>query len=520
MHNTLERILILDFGSQYTQLIARRLRELHVYSEIIPSSTKATDIAAMNPSGIILSGGPNSTHENLLDFDKQLLKLNTPILGICYGMQLLNVVNKGSVKKMPTGEYGKQAISLDAKSQLFKGLKESEIVWMSHGDSVVDIAKDFKVTATSHDGIIAAFQHNSLPHFGLQFHPEVTHTPCGTAMLENFLDICKCKKNWSLNNYIESIKEDIRKQVGNQMVVSLASGGVDSTASTLLCYEALGKEKVIPLHIDNGLMRANESEQVIKLLKEHGFSNLVFVDASEEFVSALKGITDPEKKRQIIGNLFIEVLEREIKKLDANNGKTFLCQGTLYTDLIESGKGCGKNAAVIKTHHNVNPPIVEEKRRQGLIVEPNAGIFKDEVREVCKTLGVPHKLAWRHPFPGPGLAIRILGEITQQRLDTLKHADKIFLEEIEKASLYDAIWQAFAILIPVSTVGVMGDSRTEGNVIALRAVTSRDGMTADISLIPYEVLGRVSTRIINEVKGINRVVYDITSKPPGTIEWE
>ncbi len=341
-----------------------------------------------------------------------------------------------------------------------------------------------------------------------------------SSILNNFLNLCGCSKQWSVESYIEDVKNDIKKKVGDGRVVSLASGGVDSTAATFLCCEALGPDRVIPLHIDCGLMRDGESQEVKKLLEKHGMKNLVVVDASHDFLNALKGVVDPEQKRKIIGEHYIHVLEREIKKLDHYAGKTFLCQGTLYTDFIESGKGCGNNAAVIKTHHNVNPPIVEKKRAQGLIIEPNARLFKDEVRKVCEALHIPHELVWRHPFPGPGLAIRILGEVTEEKLHRLRKADKIYFEEIAKAGFYDKIWQAFAVLLPVTTVGVMGDKRTTGNVIALRAVSSVDGMTADFSHLSLDLLGQIATRIVNEVSGINRVVYDITSKPPGTIEWE
>lgn len=517
---TQEKIIILDFGSQYTQLIGRRLREMGVYTEIVPPNTSWQDIQKNPPKGIILSGGPGSTCDDTFGFDPALLKSSLPLLGICFGMQLMNSLNDGIVTKMELGEYGKQKISLCAKSILFRNLDDTETVWMSHGDSLQTIAPCYRAIAKSQDGIVAAIEHNTLPQYGLQFHPEVTHTAKGDKILSNFIEICQCAKTWSIENYIESVKEEIRQQVGDGQIVSLISGGVDSTASTLLCYEAIGKERVFPIHIDNGLMRLNESSQVREMLANHGISNLTFVDASEEFLQALKGVTDPEAKRSIIGTHFIEILEREIEKIDNTGKKTYFCQGTLYTDLIESGKGCGKHAAVIKTHHNVNPPIVEKKRAQGLIVEPNKQIFKDEVRKVCQALNVPDHLVWRHPFPGPGLAIRIIGEVTIERLNMLRKADNIYLDEITKAGWYNKIWQAFAILLPVNTVGVMGDQRTQGHVIALRAVSSTDGMTADFSEIPYDILGRVSTRIINEVKGINRVVYDVTSKPPGTIEWE
>ncbi|NGX57521.1 MAG: GMP synthase [glutamine-hydrolyzing] [Chlamydiae bacterium] len=514
----MEKILIIDFGSQYTQLIARRLRELKVFTKIVdPHHPYPIDPTI---KGIILSGGPGSTEETLHPLDPNVLNGKTPVLGICYGMQLINVLNKGRVESSPLKEYGKQRISIEKSNPIFKGLNEEEVVWMSHGDSISDLAPNYRVTARSHDGVVAAIQHQQFPHFGVQFHPEVTHTPNGHQILDNFLSLCCCSRDWTPHQVLENIKKEIRDKVQNGRVISLVSGGVDSTVATFLCYEALGPEKVIPIHVDSGLMRHNESKQVVELLRSHGMKNLDFIDASEEFLNSLTGISEPEKKRQIIGDLFIQILDREMAKLKVQDEKTYLCQGTLYTDLIESGKGCGKKAAVIKSHHNVNSPFVDEKRQKGLIIEPNAQIFKDEVRSVGEAMGIPHHLVWRHPFPGPGLAIRIMGEVTKDRLETLRAADEIYIDEIRKAGLYDHIWQAFAVLLPISTVGVMGDQRTEGHVIALRAVSSADGMTADFSNLPHEILGRVSTRIINEVPRINRVVLDVTSKPPGTIEWE
>ena len=512
-----DKIAILDFGSQYTQLIARRIREMQVYTEIFSPTISFDELMKDPPKGIILSGGPDSATENQIPFDPRIFDHSIPLLGICYGMHLMNVSHDGTVVPLQKREYGKQNISISSKEVLFKGLEQQEVVWMSHGDSIEKLAPCYTPVAKSKDGFIAAFQHKQHPHFGVQFHPEVTHTQNGKQILQNFLDLCMCEKSWTIENTIEIIKREIRQKVGDGRVVSLVSGGVDSTAATVLCFEALGDEKVYPLHIDTGLMREGESQQVIDILKQHGMHRIVFVDASQEFLQALQGVNDPETKRKIIGELFIKILEREIAKHD---GKTFFCQGTLYTDLIESGKGCGQHAAVIKSHHNVNPPIVEKKRKEGLIIEPNALIFKDEVRRVCEALNIPKELTWRHPFPGPGLAIRIMGEVTPERLHTLRQADKIYLEEIVNAELYDKIWQAFAVLIPITTVGVMGDKRTEGHVIALRAVTSEDGMTADFYTMPHDVLSRISTRIINEVAAINRVVYDVTSKPPGTIEWE
>jgi GMP synthase (glutamine-hydrolysing) len=515
---TLDKIVILDFGSQYTQLIARRLREMNVFTEIKHPSVSLNELN--NSKGIILSGGPNSTKDRTIKVNSELFTLSLPILGICYGMQLMNQENRGTVKSLGRGEYGKQTIHIEHSSTILSSLGTTETVWMSHGDSIDTLSPSFISIAKSNNGLIAAIQHRELPHYGVQFHPEVTHTPKGTHILRNFIQLCGCSPQWTMTNYIQKMKQEIKEKVGDGNVISLVSGGVDSTVATFLCHEAIGADKVFPLHIDNGLMRAGESAFVDNTLRSNGMKNIKSVDASQQFLKALKGVTHPEEKRRIIGELFIEILEREIKKLDSNKCPTFFCQGTLYTDLIESGKGCGAEAALIKSHHNVTPAIVQEKRRQGLIIEPNALLFKDEVRALAEELNIPPELIWRHPFPGPGLAIRIIGEITEERLNTLRAADAIFLEEIQKAGLYKKIWQAFAVLLPISTVGVMGDKRTEGSAIALRAVASTDGMTADFYPMPHEVLEACSTRIINEVKGINRVTYDITNKPPGTIEWE
>ncbi len=516
----IEKVGIIDFGSQYTQLIARRLRELGVYSEIYSPDDVEQVLNSRSLKGLILSGGPQEAHVDAQHLTVHQSETHIPILGICYGMQLLSVVSGGKVSSTHTREYGLQSVDLQIEDPLFRDLRADEQVWMSHGDSVTELGKGWETVARSGDGTVAAIRHKVRPQYGLQFHPEVTHTCSGERILSNFLDLCTCKRDWNAGCYITQAKEKIRKQVGTGRVISLVSGGVDSTVATLLCVEALGAEAVYPVYIDTGLMRAGETEQVRELLTSHGMDNLVCVDAKEEFLTALTGIADPEKKRTIIGDLFIKVLEREVAKLHGDSKDTFFCQGTLYTDLIESGHGCGKQAAVIKSHHNVNPPIIRAKREAGLIVEPNSGLFKDEVRRVAETLGVPHALAWRHPFPGPGLGIRVLGEVTPERVATLQQADKIYLEEIHAAGLYNAIWQAFAVLLPVQTVGVMGDKRTYGYVVALRAVTSQDGMTAEVFDFPHDVLGRISTRIVNEVDAVNRVVYDTTSKPPGTIEWE
>ena len=512
----IEKIVILDFGSQYTQLIARRIREIGIFSEIVSPEIDLDKVLDSRVKGIILSGGPKSVSES--SFTKKFG--NIPVLGICYGMQLLNFLNAGTVKPIGQGEYGPEEISLDTEHPLFLDLSKSQNVWMSHGDSIASLAPNFKAIATSQNGLVAAISHKSLPHFGLQFHPEVTHTENGNKILQNFVKLCGCVGEWTIEDHIEKVKDEIKEKVGNGRVVSLVSGGVDSTAATFLCFHALGVDRVFPIHIDSGLMRLNESQEVVLLLKKHGLKNICHLDKSKEFLNALKGVIDPEEKKKIIGDLFIKIIDREISKFDEKEGKTFLCQGTLYTDLIESGLGSGKSAEVIKSHHNVAPKIVKEKREQGLIIEPNSQIFKDEVRKVCVALKIPKILSMRHPFPGPGLAIRILGEVTLDRVEKLRLADKIFIDEITKSDQYQKIWQAFACLLPIKTVGVMGDKRTYGNVVALRAVTSNDGMTADFAKIPYEVLGKTSARIINEVPGVNRVVYDITSKPPGTIEWE
>lgn len=513
----LDTIFIVDFGSQYTQLIARRIREMGVFTEVVNPETTAAVLKL--GKGVILSGSPHSTSTGSFKIDPETFNLPQPILGICYGMQIMNVIHQGRVQNIGRGEYGSQKISLSAKSQLFRGLEKQENVWMSHGDSVDKLAQCFEPIAHSQDGIIAAIQHSEKKQFGVQFHPEVTHTENGQKILENFIEMCECKRDWTVNNQIESIKNEIRDQVKDGHVVSLVSGGVDSTVSTMLCTIALSPERVHPLHIDTGLMREGESEEISQLLRQNGIPHLRSIDASSEFLGALKGVTNPEEKRKIIGTLFIEILEREIAKLDSDHKPVFFCQGTLYTDMIESG-AAGKHSAVIKTHHNVNPPIVQKKRQQGLIVEPNRKFFKDEVRHLAQALKIPSHLAWRHPFPGPGLAIRIIGEVTNEHLSILRKADAIYIDEIRKAGLYDQIWQAFAVLLPINTVGVMGDGRTVGKAVALRAVTSKDGMTADVYPMPMDLLCRISTRIINEVAEVNRVTYDVTSKPPGTIEWE
>lgn len=514
-----EHIAILDFGSQYTQLIARRLREQHVCAEIFPANTPAEQLRNGGLRGVILSGGPGSVHESTVTIDPSILELDVPILGICYGMQLLNHYAGGRSESLEIGEYGQQWVSLKGPSCLFEGLQGQQRVWMSHGDSIAKLADGFNLVAVSEEGLVAAVEHHEKPHYGVQFHPEVTHTDGGYVMLENFARRCGCVHSWTMDSYLEDCLERIREQVGDRQVVSLVSGGVDSTVATFLCLRALGSDRVHSVHIDNGLMREGESEEVVQLLKQHGLANLHRVDASERFLEALKGVTAPEEKRKIIGDLFMQIVDDELSGFEGYED-AFLCQGTLYTDLIESGQGCGANADVIKSHHNVNSPFVLKKRQEGKIVEPNSGIFKDEVRELAHVLGIPNELAWRHPFPGPGLAVRIAGEVTESRLKRLRRADQILIEELYEWGFYDSVWQAFAVLLPVCAVGVQGDHRTEGEAIALRTVTSHDGMTAEFGVLPWDLLAEVSRRITNEVAGIARVVYDITSKPPATIEWE
>lgn len=516
-----ETIAILDFGSQYTPLIARRIREMGVYATILPHDAPVERLRAENLKGLILSGGPASVHESGSPRpDPGVLELDVPILGVCYGMQLLNQVFGGEVVSHTKREYGRTQLVVDATHGLFKGLESKETVWMSHGDRLERLAEGFTVTARTADGVIAAIEDPKHRRYGLQFHPEVTHTPHGKQVIRNFVfGVCGCKGDWSVEDYLQESICNVHATVGDKPVIVLVSGGVDSTVTAALLARALPPEQVYPIHIDSGLMRADESAQVVESLRGMGLRNLHFVDASERFLSRLAGVTDPEEKRRIIGDTFIEVQAEEVARLGIDEDEAFLAQGTLYTDLIESG-ATGSQTATIKTHHNVGTPLVKAKREAGKIVEPCSGIFKDEVRELGMHLGLSRELVMRHPFPGPGLAIRILGDVTSERLDILRKADRIYLEELHKADLYEAIWQAFAVLLPVNAVGVQGDGRTYGSVIALRAVDSVDGMTADFHPVPFEVLGRVASRIANEVPEVNRVVFEVTSKPPATIEWE
>ncbi len=509
-----ETILIIDFGSQYTQLIARRVRESKVYCEIHSHKISIEQIKKINPIGIILSGGPMSVYDSdSPTLDKEILMLHKPILGICYGLQILCKNLGGKVEPAKDREYGKAELSIEGESSLFADVKNDSIAWMSHGDFLTHLPQGFQVIGTSQHSPICAIENNKQNIYGVQFHPEVIHTEEGLKIIKNFLfKICQAKGDWTSQNFIEEAIYRIKSAVGNSKVICALSGGVDSTVAAILVERAIG-EKLVCIHIDNGLMRKNESDEVEKLFKDEFHIQFIRIDASKIFLSKLKGIFDPELKRRIIGNTFIEVFEAEAKKIE---GAEFLVQGTLYPDVIESISVKG-SSATIKTHHNVGglPPKMNLR-----LIEPFRELFKDEVREVGRSLNIPNNFIERHPFPGPGLAVRIIGEITEDKLILLRDADDIFINEIKNAGVYNKIWQAFAVLLPIQTVGVMGDARTYENVLSLRAVTSVDGMTADWYKFDYDLLAKISNTIINKVRGINRVVYDISSKPPSTIEWE
>lgn len=513
-----EKVLIVDFGSQVTQLIARRLREANVYCEIHPYDKAAAALGAIAPKAIILSGGPASTTEAQSPrADSSFFEAGVPVLGICYGEQTICAELGGKVESGHHREFGRAEITIRRTSPLFQGLAavgETETVWMSHGDRVTAIPEGFEVIATSEGAPFAAIADEARRFYGVQFHPEVMHTPNGAAILKNFTHhIAGLSGDWTMASYRDEKIAQIRDQVGSAKVICGLSGGVDSSVAAVLIHEAIG-DQLTCVFVDTGLLRKDEASQVTTLFREHYNIPLVHVDASKEFLGALSGISDPETKRKTIGRVFIEIFDREAGRIE---GAEFLAQGTLYPDVIESVSASGGPSAVIKSHHNVGglPDFMKLK-----LVEPLRELFKDEVRALGRELGLTDAFVGRHPFPGPGLAIRIPGEITPDAVETLQQADAIYLDEIRKAGLYDDIWQAFAVLLPVKTVGVMGDARTYEKVLALRAVTSTDGMTADFFEFPWEVLGRTATRIVNEVRGVNRVVYDVTSKPPGTIEWE
>ncbi len=510
------RILILDYGSQFTQLIARRIREEHVFSEIHPSTVTPEWIREWDPNGIVLSGGPSSVYDDdAPTSDPAIFKMGIPILAVCYGMQLVAYLEGGKV--IPgKREYGRAELTIEEPSEIFGGFNVGEkiTVWASHGDHIEEPPPGYETLASTTGLPVSAFKAVDRPLYGVQFHPEVAHTPRGGEIYSNFIfNICKCDPTWTAGSFIEDSIERIRAQVGDAQVICGLSGGVDSSVAAALVHRAIG-DQLTCIFVDTGVLRKGERNAVERAFRQHMGTRLIVIDAGAEFLGRLKGVEEPEEKRRRIGETFIRVFERA--SVESVQGAAFLVQGTLYPDVIESLSVRGPSAT-IKTHHNVGGL---PKDMKFALVEPLRELFKDEVRNVGRELGLPEELVGRHPFPGPGLAIRVLGEVTPERVATLQEADAIYLEEIGAAGLYNDIWQAFAVLLPVRSVGVMGDARTYDNVIALRAVTSRDGMTADWFPFPYDVLGRISSRIINEVAGVNRVCYDVSSKPPATIEWE
>ena len=537
---THSKILILDFGSQYTQVIARRIRECQVYSEIIRFDTPAAEVAALKPNGLILSGGPASVYDKgAPQIDSEIFSLGVPVLGICYGLMLMAHHLGGRVVFTGRREYGAGLLHVEKDSELLGGLGEQLDVWNSHGDEVTALPKGFRVAGTTDGCNFAAVEDPERKLYGLQFHPEVAHTPRGREILQNFLfHICHCAMDWTMGSFIEEACARVRKQVGDQKVVLGLSGGVDSSVTAALLHKAIG-DQLTCIFVNNGLLRAREEEVVQRVFGENFHVRLKYVDASDRFLALLKGVTDPETKRKLIGNEFIEVFQRATEELleedqrvsedklatadpsrrtaDGHGGYKFLAQGTLYPDVIESVSIQGNPAQVIKSHHNVGG--LPEKMHFEL-VEPMRQLFKDEVRQAGLQLGLPKEIVYRQPFPGPGLAVRILGDVTPERLSILREADTIVQSEMEAADWYYKVWQSFAVLLPVQSVGVMGDQRTYENTVVLRIVESQDGMTADWVRLPYELLARISNRISNEVKGVNRVCYDISSKPPSTIEWE
>jgi len=508
-------ILIIDFGSQYNQLIARRVREHHVYCQIEPPSITPEAVKELDPDGIILSGGPASIYEkNSPKADSAIFDLGIPVLGICYGMHFMVDALGGAVRSTGKREYGFAELKIKKQEGLFKGLNKVSTCWMSHGDSIDKLPAGFKTAASTANTNMAAAVHARKKLYAVQFHPEVAHTQIGKKMLRNFLyDMCGCKRSWTMKSFARKSIEEIRQTAGDKKVILGLSGGVDSSVTAMLIHNSIGK-RLTCIFVDNGLLRKDEALKLKATLKRHLNINIRFVSARSRFLKALAKVTDPEKKRKIIGRVFMEVFEAEARKI---KGAEFLAQGTLYPDVIESVSAFGGPTSVIKSHHNVGGLPKKMKLK---LIEPLKYLFKDEVRLLGKELGLPEELVWRQPFPGPGLAIRVIGEITTRRLTILREVDDILLQEIKKAGYYKKLWQSFAVLLPIKSVGVMGDLRTYENIVALRAVTSKDAMTADWAKLPHKLLGMISNRIINEVKGVNRVVYDISSKPPSTIEWE
>lgn len=510
-----EAIIVLDFGSQYTQVIARRIRECHVYSKVLPYNTPVEKLKSENLKGIILSGGPDSVlKEGSPRPDPKIFELGVPVIGVCYGLQLLAHMLGGGVEKSQHREYGHGTLSVQKESQLFQGLEKQLRVWNSHGDRISKIPEGFEPIASTENSSFAAIEDTSRKFYGLQFHPEVVHSEGGIQMIKNFLfGICDCKGDWVMTDIIESSVDAIRKEVGDSHVILGLSGGVDSSVAAALIHRAIG-DQLTCVFVDNGLLRQNERAEVEQLFGSHFHIDLRTVDAVDRFLGGLKGVSDPEQKRKIIGNLFIEVFDETVRELGEVK---YLAQGTIYPDIIESVPIGDNPASLIKSHHNVGglPEAMKLK-----LLEPLKELFKDEVRELGEALGLPHDLLYRHPFPGPGLAVRVMGDVRSEYLDILRKADTILIQEIRESGYYDKVWQAFCVFLPIRTVGVMGDERTYDYVIALRVVESLDAMTADWAHIPHNVLQRISTRIINEVQGVNRVVLDISSKPPATIEWE